>query len=163
MHPAHRAIYELKVGPIPDEHTLDHMCHDSDVCRLGVLCPHRSCVNYLRHLKPAMHVDNARRSLAGRMTCDRGHEQTEENLIRSDGRTWCRPCYLSATKQRNRKTRFAAGQRVHLVDGHCINGHALTPGNTYIHPRTGYKECQTCRRAHYRGYYARKQAAKRSS
>lgn len=57
---AHRFGYELLVGPISDELTLDHQCHDSAVCRLGTKCPHRLCCNPA-HVLPATRGDNARR------------------------------------------------------------------------------------------------------
>lgn len=42
---AHRAAYELMVGPIPDGMMLDHICHN------------RSCVNP-RHLRPVTNKQN---------------------------------------------------------------------------------------------------------
>lgn len=154
MHPAHRAVYQRLVGPIPHGLTLDHLCHDSDVCQLGVECPHRRCVNPA-HLAPATHLANTRRSLAGRATCNRGHAQTPENIYVRDGRTWCAECRRTGGRKNERERRQAAGLRTHTSGGHCINGHEMTPENTYTHPRTGYRECHTCRRLHYRRYYAR--------
>lgn len=161
MRPAHRVVYQRLIGPIPDGMTLDHMCHDSNVCREGRACPHRRCVNPA-HLQPAAHIDNARRSLAGRATCGRGHAQTPENIYRRDGRTWCRLCLKARAKAKNRTDRAAQGLRVHADDDHCINGHRFTPENTYRHPRTGYRECYTCRRDNYRRYYARKKAGSKA-
>lgn len=157
MRPAHRVVYEHLVGPIPDGMTLDHECHDSEVCREGKRCPHRRCVNP-GHLVPRTHVDNARRSLANRAVCSRGHAQTPANLYVRDGRTWCKPCRQEGTRQNERARRLAQGLRVHATDDECINGHKMTPENTYRHPQTGYRECMACRRASYRRYYARKKA-----
>lgn len=42
---AHRYSYELNIGPIPDGHEIDHMCHN------------RSCVNP-GHLRPVTHKQN---------------------------------------------------------------------------------------------------------
>ena len=44
---AHRAAYEIFVGPIPDGMTVDHECHNKDpICPGGIYCLHRRCVNY---------------------------------------------------------------------------------------------------------------------
>lgn len=49
---AHRVMYQLLVGEIPDGLQLDHVCHSRDTsCRLGAECPHRACVNP-SHLEP---------------------------------------------------------------------------------------------------------------
>lgn len=29
---------------------------------------------------------------------------------------------------------------------HCIRGHEFTPENTYVQPKTGYRQCRTCNR-----------------
>lgn len=47
---AHRAIYELEVGPIPDGHELDH------------LCTRPSCV-YPQHLDPVTRAEHCRRTV----------------------------------------------------------------------------------------------------
>lgn len=45
IHKAHRIAYELLVGPIPDKHGLDHMCHN------------KACVNPA-HLRPTTQKQN---------------------------------------------------------------------------------------------------------
>lgn len=57
---AHRLVYELLVGPIPDGHDLDHICHDPLVCTLSRDCPHRRCVNPA-HCHPATRGENTLR------------------------------------------------------------------------------------------------------
>ena len=58
---AHRWAYEEMVGPIPEGLTLDHICHDPDLCQGGPSCPHRSCVNP-EHLNPVPSAVNTLRS-----------------------------------------------------------------------------------------------------
>lgn len=96
---AHRAVYELLVGPIPDGLDLDHLCRV------------RLCVNPA-HLEPVTRQENVLRSLPFRRDtrtafCAAGHPRTPENVYlrrdRPSGRN-CRPCALEATRQwRKRK------------------------------------------------------------
>jgi len=48
---AHRAVYEVLVGPIPEGHVLDHLCRD------------RGCCNPY-HLEPVTQAENVRRGEA---------------------------------------------------------------------------------------------------
>lgn len=57
---AHRFVWELAVGPIPDGLTLDHECHNRAAwagLRLVVPCAHRACVE-LSHLVPRTSAAN---------------------------------------------------------------------------------------------------------
>lgn len=87
---AHRAIYELLVGPIPEGLDLDHLCRN------------RKCVRP-SHLEPVTRQENLRRSpLVGKNSppsatadhCRRGHLYTEDNTyIRLDnGFRQCKAC-----------------------------------------------------------------------
>ena len=90
---AHRFAYELLVGPIPNELTLDHTCH-TPACQVGAEnCPHRRCVNP-GHLKPRTLRDNIRRTGNRTKThCKRGHEFTPENTyVMANGGRSCRAC-----------------------------------------------------------------------
>lgn len=119
---AHMVAYLLTVGPVPEGHQLDHLCHTMDLeCREGARCPHRRCVNP-GDLQPVTPLENARRThrtpievamaplllgqpvpvaptgLQGRPRqthCKRGHPLVEPNLIlRNDGQRACRSCRL---------------------------------------------------------------------
>jgi hypothetical protein len=61
---AHRLAVLFRDGSVPDGMTIDHQCHDSQVCAGGPKCPHRRCVNP-SHLEVMTNAaNNARRWVA---------------------------------------------------------------------------------------------------
>lgn len=105
---AHRVVYQVIVGAIPDGLTLDHTCHTADVtCEGGCNCRHRRCVNPA-HLEPVERAENFRRGyerwLAGHLErCKHGHEMTPENTYLSPvkgKRRVCRTCTRLAQRKR---------------------------------------------------------------
>lgn len=115
---AHRAAYEVFVGPIPAGLTLDHVCHTHDTsCPGGKTCRHRRRINP-SHLEP---VANGANVLRGRGTsatnarktvCVNGHPFNDQNTYRwappgdqSADRT-CRECHRIA--EANRRSRLRA-------------------------------------------------------
>ncbi len=102
---AHRAAYELLVGPIPEGMELDHTCHDPERCAGGDDCLHRRCVN-VEHLNPTTPQGNTLRSNsvaatnAAKTHCIHGHEFTPENTkIDKRGGRACRECGRGATRR----------------------------------------------------------------
>ena len=84
---AHRLIWELLIGPIPDQLTIDHLCRV------------RRCLNPA-HLEVVTNKENILRGnsmsarYARRTHCVHGHEFTEENTGKVRGRDGriCRTC-----------------------------------------------------------------------
>lgn len=112
---AHRLMYELMVGPIPDGRPLDHRCHNEDPdCPGGVTCLHRRCLNP-GHLEPSTTKENLRRGkgpsgINYRKThCIRGHEFTDENTyVTKRGARSCRTCHREGELRRWQTAKAAA-------------------------------------------------------
>jgi hypothetical protein len=107
---AHRVMYELYVGPIPEGMTLDHTCErGSDRC----VTP-----THLRVLSMTENVMVSSRNIlaqkARQTHCIHGHELAGDNLvIQPNGRRGCRTCHSTATSPwpSQTKERKAAYQR----------------------------------------------------
>lgn len=56
------------------------------------------------------------------------------------------PSHLEAVPQRENVHRGTGTPAVNLRKTHCLRGHAFTPANTYVNPRTGARRCRQCRR-----------------
>lgn len=110
---AHRAVYEVIEGSIPEGYTLDHRCHTDDLsCQGGVTCPHRRCVNPA-HLEPVVRLENVMRGRspvainARKETCKYGHELIPGLYGR---RRACRTCAVRrATEHKKRRKALQNG------------------------------------------------------
>lgn len=102
---AHRRVYLVAVGSIPDGMQLDHLCRV------------RLCVNPA-HLEPVTPRENTARA--------------RELVAVADPRT------------------------------HCVSGHRMDDGNTYIRPDGSGKDCRTCIRARVAAYKSRRVLASAS-
>ena len=124
---AHRWSYEHNKGTIPEELTIDHLCHI------------RHCVNP-DHLEAVAHETNMKRSKSATAThCARGHEYNEINTYRdSNGRRVCRTC--ANMQRRTRETHTPRQPKTH-----CIHGHPFDEGNTRYNIH-GHRECLACKR-----------------
>ena len=93
---AHKVVYELLIGPVPEGLELDHLCR------------YRHCVNPA-HLEPVPHATNCQRGQAGarqkelalaRTHCRKGHPYSDENVYRSpSGKRECRECKRLSRKE----------------------------------------------------------------
>lgn len=91
---AHRFAYEMKVGPIPEGLTIDHLCRK------------HACVNPA-HLEPVTKRENTLRGIspvavnAQRTHCPHGHAYSPENTwVDKTGARHCRIC-MKANSARN--------------------------------------------------------------
>lgn len=91
---AHRAVYELFRGPIPDGMVLDHLCRV------------RACVNPT-HLEPVTNWENVKRGnspiavAARRQTCTAGHVFDAANTrLDRRGKRHCRACDRARYRRR---------------------------------------------------------------
>lgn len=151
---AHRLVYELFVGPIPDGYDIDHVCHNrDDSCDGGDNCPHRRCCNPT-HLEPATRGENVRRGVRVRRSakaCIHGHPRIPANVwVRPDGRMDCAVC---ARAKNN--ARYHANKGEVLVNNadktHCDHGHPFDEENTAFNKR-GQRRCRECSRTRSREY-----------
>lgn len=86
---AHRYVYEMYTGPIPEGLELDHTCR------------RRRCVRP-NHLEPVTHPENMRRSREARRgpRCINGHLWTDETrYIDKRGKWGCRICNRAAVRR----------------------------------------------------------------
>jgi len=97
---AHRAVYELLIGPIPKGMQLDHLCRE------------RSCVNP-DHLEVVTPQENALRGegiggINARKThCPRDHPYTPENTVGPEGNRQCRTCSRDRGRRRRAEAKAA--------------------------------------------------------
>ena len=81
---AHRVMWTLMRGEIPDGMECDHLCRV------------RACVNP-QHLEIVTHRENMRRGHFGQKShCPKGHPYSEANTAHYAGWRRCRTCYRAA-------------------------------------------------------------------
>lgn len=112
---AHRVVYELLVGPIPEGYHLDHVKE---------LCGNRHCVKAVAvegtpaHLEPVLPGENIQRGATGRWQterathkthCSQGHDLSVHGrwAERKNGKAqWvCRACYRAYRREWERRSK----------------------------------------------------------
>lgn len=104
---AHRVVYEVMVGPIPEGLQLDHLCRN------------RACVN-ADHLEPVTSRENTMRGDSPKLQalrwllkthCPQGHEYDEANTYRYRNHYTGRPARACRACHRERQARRVARLR----------------------------------------------------
>lgn len=101
---AHKYVWELHHGPVPDGLELDHVCRN------------RACINpSIDHLEAVTHAENVRRGHAGianktKTHCKNGHEFTSDNTmwIHDGKHRQCRTCAQQRYRERQKQLRDKA-------------------------------------------------------
>ena len=158
---AHRVAWELWFGPVPEDMTLDHVCHDPEECQAGDDCPHRACVNPA-HLEPVPWLENMMRggswsaANARKTHCPAGHEYTPENtyVIPSTGSRSCIACEKDRGHVRDGTGPGSANKR----KTQCSAGHPYDEANTHI-TKDGWRRCRACNRENVRRIKQQRRAA----
>jgi hypothetical protein len=84
---AHRVVYELVRGPIPEGMVIDHLCRN------------RGCVNpdHMEVVTPVVNSNRQESHNALKTHCPQGHEYSEGNTIKQQGKYGtqrvCRECH----------------------------------------------------------------------
>ena len=100
---AHRYIYEMLVGPIPEGLTIDHLCRN------------RRCVRPL-HLEPVTRRENIQRGQARNVVanrtgvCQHGHS----DWVRHKAQNRCRPCSRAYGRETMRRLRRRQKEAAHV-------------------------------------------------
>lgn len=129
----HSLVADAFIGPRPDGEEIRHKNGQPSDCRAN-------------NLEYGTRSDNAEDSKrhgthfhAGLATCKRGHDLTDpRNLqkVTKGSRRVCLAC------RRDRAQLYRTGSQV-TIEGHCINGHPMTPENRYTNGNGGTR-CKPC-------------------
>jgi hypothetical protein len=140
---AHRATYEMLIGPVPGGLELDHLCRVRACCNPLHVEPVTHRVNLLRGESPSAHQ-------AKQTHCLHGHELAGDNLWRDKrGRRYCIAC-------RNHRSReYYYGCEPPPIredrDTHCAHGHPWTEETEY-RTKAGARVCRKCQTIHMRAW-----------
>jgi HNH endonuclease len=147
---AHKACYEILIGPVPGGLELDHRCRV------------RCCVNP-DHLEPVTHRVNVMRGAgmaarnAAAINCPVGHPYDDGSRTARNGWRVCKICETLRARARSDARKEARRILRIAVGDVCRRGHPFTPDTTIINVRGGIssRECRVCKYARTRFYRSR--------
>jgi hypothetical protein len=102
---AHRLVYEIEIGPIPEGLVLDHLCRNKGCCNPDHLEPVTQRENVLRGDGPSA-------QFAMQTHCKRGHEFTPANTYTPPSlcsRRMCRTCMRAKSAASAKRLRTLPG------------------------------------------------------
>jgi hypothetical protein len=141
---AHRVVYEVVRGPIPENMTLDHLCKN-------ILCVNPDHMEVVTLSVNCSRIVSSNRE---KTHCPAGHEYNAENTVytrqRKDAKhRTCRICRNAAAKRQRERLDVATPVRTlthNSAKTHCKRGHEFTLANTYLLPKSNGRRCLACRR-----------------
>lgn len=136
---AHRYSYILHKGSIPDGTEPDHLCR---IPR----CVAPDCMEAVPHRTNVLRGEAPTARHARKTHCLAGHPYDIQP--ETSGKRRCRQCTNATARERFARTRGtgAGTGGTHRARTHCPKGHPYDEVNTYRHPKTGNRDCKTCRR-----------------
>lgn len=140
MRLAHRASYEIFVGPIPDGLTIDHLC----TVRACVRPQHLEAISLAENLRRAKAWENGAAAQRAKTHCAQGHPFAGDNLrIAGDGRRVCRACAREQMARRRERLRAESPIVAKPPREWCANGHSWAEFGVV---RNGRQVCRQCER-----------------
>jgi hypothetical protein len=136
----HHLVFTVLVEPVPVGKEVDHICHSSGDCCLGIKCPHRRCINPA-HLRAISHAENVRLMRRLHKThCPQGHSYSLWGRDHNGSRV----CILCTREQARRRYRIANPvDRSNAAKTHCSKGHLYEQRRG---GENGQRICFECRR-----------------
>lgn len=137
---AHRLVYTILVGPIPEGMHLHHRCLNKVCVRPTHLEPKMPSVHAKDHGIGGMGAINAQKE-----ACPRGHPY---DSVSYRGDRECSTCKNERGRQYWQRKAERQGRAVGVRNNsktHCPKGHEYTEENTYVSTK-GSRICRVCRR-----------------